>query len=162
MKKAQGDARVGTPGKAATEGSRRLSGVAAFPGVRIEAMSDPEVLETIPRRRFSAQYKLRILTEADACTERGQLGALLRREGLYYSHVADWRRQRSRGAFDALSKKRGRKQNLKNPLSAKYAVLERRNRKLEDELRKARIIIEYQKKMAELLGDMEEDPESSL
>ncbi|MCP3668758.1 MAG: hypothetical protein GY696_40790, partial [Gammaproteobacteria bacterium] len=112
--------------------------------------------------RFSAQYKMRILTEADACSERGQLGALLRREGLYYSHVADWRRQRDKGAFDALSKKRGRKQHPKNPLSAKYAALERRNRKLEDELRKARIIIEYQKKMAELLEDLEEDAESNL
>ena len=161
MKNAQAEKRAGTPGKAATEGGRRPSGVAAFPGVRIDeskqAKPDPEVRETIPRRRFAARYKLRILAECDACTEHGQLGALLRREGLYHSHIKNWRKQRDKGALDALSKKRGRKQKPKNPLADKCAALERKNRKLENELRKARIIVEYQKKMAELLAEPEED-----
>jgi len=69
---------------------------------------DPEVPERANRRRFTAEYKLAILKEADAASEPGQIGALLRREGLYSSHLVDWRRQRDAGALDALGKKRGR------------------------------------------------------
>jgi transposase-like protein len=70
---------------------------------------DPEV-EGRPRRRsFSAEYRLRILKEADACTQPGEIGALLRREGLYSSHLVDWRRQRELGTLQALGTKRGRK-----------------------------------------------------
>lgn len=69
---------------------------------------DPEVSERAKRRRFTAEYKLAILKEADAATEPGQIGALLRRERLYSSHLVDWRRQRDAGALEALSKRRGR------------------------------------------------------
>lgn len=144
------------PGKGETEGGRRPTGGSPFPGAadKPQAATCPttEVMETIPRRTFSAQYKLRVLQEADACAH-GQLGALLRREGLYYSHIKDWREQRDAGALDAFSKKRGRKKVAKNPLAAENARLEKQNRRLEEELRKARIIIEYQKKMADLLGE---------
>jgi len=137
-------------------GGRRPTGASPFTGAtdKLQEASPPatEVMETIPRRTFSAQYKLRILQEADACGH-GQLGAMLRREGLYYSHIKDWRKQRDSGALEALSKKRGRKKTVKNPLAAENARLEKENRQLEDELRKARIIIEYQKKMADLLGE---------
>lgn len=112
-----------------------------------------EVPETIPRRRFTAEYKMRILQEADACLH-GQLGALLRREGLYYSHIKDWRKQRDIGALDALSRKRGRKKKaVQHPLVSENARLQKELHRLEDDLRKARIIIEYQKKMADLLGE---------
>jgi transposase len=144
------------PGKGESEGGRRPTGASPFPGAadKYHEASTPttEVMETIPRRTFSPQYKLRILQEADACGH-GQLGAMLRREGLYYSHIKDWREQRDSGALEAFSKKRGRKKAAKNPLAAENARLEKQNRKLEEELRKARIIIEYQKKMAELLGE---------
>lgn len=84
------------------------------PGMRVDpgAMSsppDPEVPEKAKRRRFSAEYKLAILREVDACTEPGQIGALLRRERLYSSHLVDWRRQRDTGALEALARKRGPK-----------------------------------------------------
>ena len=144
------------PGKGESEGGRRPIGASPFPGAtdKLQDASPPatEVMETIPRRTFSAQYKLRILHEADACGH-GQLGAMLRREGLYYSHIKDWREQRDSGALEAFSKKRGRKKAAKNPLAAENARLEKQNRQLEEELRKARIIIEYQKKMADLLGE---------
>lgn len=142
------------PGKGETEGGRRPTGVSPFPGKKEEAQNSTattnEVLETMPRRRFTAEYKMRILLEADACAP-GQLGAMLRREGLYYSHLKDWRIQRERGALEALSQKRGRKKTAQHPLATENARLEKEKRRLEDELRKARIIIEYQKKMAELL-----------
>ena len=84
------------------------------PGMRVdpEAMPsppDPEVPEKAKRRRFSAEYKLAILREVDACTDPGQIGALLRRERLYSSHLVDWRRQRDAGALQALARTRGRK-----------------------------------------------------
>jgi transposase-like protein len=90
---------------------------------------DPEVPEKKRRRKFTAKYKLRILAEADSCAEPGQLGALLRREGLYSSNLTVWRRQREEGLLDALSpKKRGRKKKPKNPLAAEVARLEKDNR----------------------------------
>lgn len=144
------------PMKGESEGGRRPTGASPFIGAtdKLQEASPPatEVMETIPRRTFSAQYKLRILQEADACGH-GQLGAMLRREGLYYSHIKDWRKQRDSGALEGLSKKRGRKKTVKNPLATENARLEKENRQLEEELRKARIIIEYQKKMADLLGE---------
>jgi transposase len=72
---------------------------------------DPEVMPKAKRRKFSAEYKLRSLDESDNCTEPGQIGALLRRERLYSSHLSTWRRQREQGLLEALSsKKRGRKE----------------------------------------------------
>ena len=85
---------------------------------------DPEVVPKAKRRKFSAEYKLRILDEADKCTEPGQIGALLRREGLYSSHLTTWRRQRGQGVLEALSpKKRGRKG--KDELEKEVMMLQR-------------------------------------
>ena len=108
---------------------------------------DPEVLERPVRRTFTAEYKRAILREADACTKPGEIGALLRREGLYSSHLSKWRRQRERGELEALApKKRGRKPKAKNPLARKVAELERENAKLRGRLQQAEAIIEIQKK----------------
>jgi len=116
-------------------------------------LPDPEVEEKARRRRFTAAYKLKIVREADRCTERGQLGALLRREGLYYSNLQTWRKARERGEYDALSeKKRGRKAKAKNPLSKENIQLKHEIERLKVELKKARIIIDVQKKISDLLG----------
>ncbi|MBF0463281.1 MAG: hypothetical protein HQL87_18095 [Magnetococcales bacterium] len=77
--------------------------------VVVDFRPDPEVLEKPERRTFTTAYKIRILEEADSCTESGQIGALMRREGLYFSYLTTWRRQRQDGVFASLSKKRGRK-----------------------------------------------------
>lgn len=114
---------------------------------------DPEVSSNRARRRFTVAYKLEILRKADACTERGQLGVLLRREGLYASSVISWRRQREQGVLDALTpRKRGRKARPVDPLARKLAELERDNRRLQKRLEKAQLIIDFQKKVHELLG----------
>jgi transposase-like protein len=103
------------------------------------------------RRRFSAEEKARIVREADACTERGAIGALLRREGVYASHLAAWRKQmRERGVEGLAARKRGPAPKPKP--SAREVVLERANRRLEKKLAKAKAIIEFQKKVHELLG----------
>ena len=114
---------------------------------------DPEVQEIKPRRNFTAKYKLRILSEADGCSRPGELGALLRREGLYSSNLTTWRRQREKGLLQAMSpKKRGRKHKEKNPIALRVAQLEKENRRLEQKLKQAELIIEAQKKMSEILG----------
>jgi hypothetical protein len=114
---------------------------------------DPEVPAHLVRRKFTAKYKLCILEEADACTEPGQMGALLRREGLYSSHLTTWRRQRKKGILQGISpKKRGRKSKEKNSLAKRVAQLEKENRQLQHRLRQAETIIEAQKKISELLG----------
>jgi transposase-like protein len=122
---------------------------------------DPEVPEKKPRRKFTAKYKLRILAEADRCTQPGQMGALLRREGLYSSNLTTWRRQREKGLLKAMApKKRGRKRKEKNPLTRKVARLENENRRLQQKLKTAELIIEAQKKMSEILS-MAQDPDES-
>ena len=111
---------------------------------------DTEVKAKAERRQFSAEYKRRILEEADACTEHGQIGALLRREGLYSSNLINWRKQRAEGSLKALSpKKRGPKPD---PLANENAALRRRIERLEAELKRAETIIEVQKKLSDLLG----------
>ena len=111
---------------------------------------DPEVVPRAKRRQFSAQYKLRILTEADQCTQRGEIGALLRREGLYSSHLTTWRKQRERGQLQGLTpKKRGRKPD---PQAAELARLQRENERLKARLEQAETIIEVQKKLSQMLG----------
>ena len=113
----------------------------------------PEVPEKASRRRFDASYKLRILEEADGCTEPGQLGELLRREGLYSSHLTTWRKQRDEGALDGLrEKKRGRKSKRRDAKDQELARLRREKQKLEERLRQAETIIEVQKKVSEILG----------
>ena len=94
---------------------------------------DPEVMPRARRRTFTAEYKARILREADACTKPGELGALLRREGLYSSHLTKWRRDRAAGALRGLKpKKRGRKGP--SPEAKRIGELERENRRLKEEL----------------------------
>ena len=124
---------------------------------------DPEVEARPKRRRFTAEYKARILREAERCSRPGEIGALLRREGLYASHLITWRRQREKEGVAGLSRKRGRKADPESGLARKNAQLEGANRRLSEKLRKAEIIIEFQKKMAELWatpnhpGDEEND-----
>ena len=114
---------------------------------------DPEVVPQAKRRRFSAEYKLRILEEVDACNESGQIGSLLRREGLYSSHLTTWRRQREQGQLEGLSpKKRGRKPSVDEALAKELAELKRENQRLENRLQQAETIIEVQKKLSGLLG----------
>ena len=126
-------------------------------------MPDPEIPEKAKRRRFSAQYKLDILDEYDRLSEPGAKGALLRREGLYSSHIVEWRRARDVGALAELGKPRGRKRRS----SAEGIELEqvrRRNERLESELAKARLVIEVQGKLSALLEAISEsaEPEQKL
>ncbi len=123
---------------------------------------DPEVVPRAKRRQFSAQYKLRILTEADQCTQRGEIGALLRREGLYSSHLTTWRKQRDQGQLQGLTpQKRGRKPD---PQAAELARLQRENAQLRRRLEQAELIIDVQKKVAQMLGltpaEREQDAET--
>jgi transposase len=112
-----------------------------------------EVSEKPARRRFTAEFKLRILAEADRCTELGQIGEVLRREGLYSSHLTNWRKQRDKGVLAGLKpKRRGRKAKRKNPLADEVAQLQRKNRRLEEKLRQAELIIDVQKKVSEMLN----------
>jgi len=109
---------------------------------------DPEVVPKAKRRQFTAEYKLRIVREADAGTEPGQIGSLLRREGLYSSYLSTWRRQREKGQLQALSsKKRGRKGQ--DPSAEELAQLQRENERLRARLEQAEIIIDVQKKTLE-------------
>ena len=113
---------------------------------------DPEVTARRTRRRFTTQYKLEMLRKADACTRPGQLGALLRKEGLYSSHVVTWRKQRVAGLTP---KKRGRQMTADprvKQLEREKAGLEATTRRLERRLQRAETIIAFQKKVAELLG----------
>ncbi|MGO9319343.1 MAG: IS3 family transposase [Solirubrobacteraceae bacterium] len=111
---------------------------------------DPELVERPKRRRFSAEYKLGILREAEACTRPGEIGALLRREGLYSSILSEWRKQRDAGSLQALSRPRGRKRD--DPRDAQIAGLRRRAERAEAELSKARRVIEVQGKRLCALG----------
>ena len=106
---------------------------------------DPEVVARPTRRRFTAQYRLRILEEADRCTRPGEVGRLLRREGLYTSHLSAWRKARRNGSLQGLTpKKRGAKPVEPNPLSAKVRQLETKVARLEKELATAHTILEVQ------------------
>jgi len=118
----------------------------------IGTIPEPEVRERAVRRRFTAEYKLRILKKAESCTERGQLGALLRREGLYSTNLIAWKRQLEKGTLEALSpRKRGPKGKRPDPSARRIAELERENQRLEKKLRQAETIIEVQKKVSEIL-----------
>ena len=132
------------------------AGEAAATGV-----PDPETLEKPQRRRFGAAYKLEILEQADACQAPGEVGQLLRREGLYSSHLVAWRKARRAGSLAGLSKRRGRKPKPVNPLSKKLQKLERENARLQDELHKAHLILDVQGKVAGLLGLSFDDGKSS-
>ena len=157
-----------------TEGGRSPTGVppasaAAATGGGPQAapgngrpMADPAVAEKPVRRRFPAEYKIRVLREADRCTQPGQLGGLLRREGLYSSHLNTWRQQRESGALAGLApKRRGRKPQANDPLLAENERLQRENQRLAAKLRQAETIIEVQKKLSEALGILLPPPASN-
>lgn len=121
-------------------------------GSQASGVSNPEVLEKAQRRIYSAEYKLRILQETDSCSE-GQIGAILRREGLYSSHLTTWRRQRQTGQLAALTdNKRGRKPTAANPLSAEVERLRQENERLSQRLQQAELIIDIQKKASAILN----------
>jgi len=112
-----------------------------------------EVVAKASRRRFTAEYKRQILREADACTEPGAIGALLRREGLYSSHLTTWRAQRERGELAGLTpKKRGPAPKPQNPLAGKVAALERALSREKARADRAEALVDLQKKVAALLG----------
>jgi transposase-like protein len=132
------------------EGARRATGgpivVAPSAGVVVQS----EVSEKAKRRRFTAEYKVRILREAERCKSSGQVGALLRREGLYSSLLSDWRRQRDLAAKATLkATRRGPKPHVVDP---RIRQLERDKARLERRLKQAEAIIDVQKKVSEILG----------
>jgi transposase len=121
-------------------------------------MPKTEVVAKAKRRQYTAEYKLRILREVDACEELGEIGALLRREGIYSSSLSNWRRQRERGELDGLSpQKRGPKPD---PQAVELAKLKRENERLRERLRKAELIIEVQKKVAQMLSEVSGETEA--
>ena len=131
-----------------SEGARRATGDSGARGPL--GAPDPEVTERAKRRRFTAEYKLRILREADACKGDGDVGALLRREGLYSSQLAAWRRQRDEVAKVGLkARKRGPKGKVVDP---RVKQLKRENARLRRRLDEAETVIDLQKKLSKLLG----------
>jgi len=115
-----------------------------------DEVPDPEVEARPKRRRFTAEYKLRILKEADACRESREIGALLRREGLYSSHLTQWRRQREEAAHTQLkARKRGPKPKDQDP---RVKQLERENARLQRQLKRVALLLDIQKKAGEILG----------
>jgi transposase-like protein len=113
------------------------------------------------RKKYTLEFKLRILHDADAAVESGvpgALGELLRREGIYSSHLTTWRAQRQAGEFAGLSPKKRGPKPTKNPLADELARLQRENARLQQELEKARTIIDVQKKVAALLGETLSQP----
>ncbi len=121
--------------------------------VPAEHLKEVEVVAKATRRRFSAEYKMKIVQEADACREPGEIGALLRREGLYFSNITTWRAQRRQGALAGLAqKKRGPAPAEKNPLSVKVAAQEQEIVRLTARAERAEALVELQKKVSELLG----------
>ncbi len=133
------------------ESASALRAFADSPGAG--APPNPEVAAKPRRRRFTAAYRLRILEEADRCTTSGEVGQLLRREGLYSSHLSNWRKAQREGSLAALApKKRGAKAKARNPLEPKVRELESKVARLEKELHKAQTILDVQEKVAGLLG----------
>ncbi len=154
---------------AGTEGARRATGVPATAATAqgVRSMPDlphlvspnPEVSEKAVRRRFTAEYKLDILRQADSSPNSGEIGSLLRREGLYSSHLTTWRRQRDAGMLSGLRPKpRGRKAS-RDPLQPEVDRLQKENRRLQRRLKKAELIIDIQKKISQMLGIPLKNPE---
>lgn len=117
--------------------------------VEIARAEETEVTSKPKRRGFTAEYKLKVLREVDACTKKGEIGALLRREGLYSSHLVAWRRARDSGLAP---KKRGPAAKAPNPLSQRVAELEREAARWKARAQQAEGLVEVQKKVADLLG----------
>ena len=145
--------------------NNKTSGVSVMElkqGFREEVIRpEPEVPEKPVRRRFTASYKLQVLQQADACNKFGDIGRLLRREGLFSSHLVRWRRQREKGSLDGLTpNKRGRKAAKCNPLLLEVQRLRKENEQLTNRLKQAELIIEVQKKVSQVFGITSETPES--
>lgn len=152
------------PGVAEMEGARRatvVSATAALHGSGTQSVvPSPEVQEKARRRNYTAEYKRRILKEAADCKKQGQVGALLRREGLYSSNLTAWRHQVEKGTLDALSsRKRGPKARKPDPSVRRIAEQEKEIQKLQAKLKKADLIIEAQKKIAEIFQLLREQKE---
>jgi transposase len=148
----------GEPGEPKRSGVAAQAGADSLPASR----PDPEVVAKPKRRTYTAEYKLDILQEAEAAaTKRGGIGALLRREGLYSSLLATWRRERANGLLEALTPQKRGPKCKRNPMDEENQKLRRQNARLAEDLRKAHIIIDVQKKVAALLGHSipEQDPE---
>jgi transposase len=152
-----------TSGEERSEGERSEPERSDFPDVaRADQVPDPEVPEKASRRRFSSAYKLSILEKADACKgKKGALGELLRKAGLFSSHISNWREQRKQGQLQGLApKKRGRKSAGKPVRSQREKELEREIRRLRRRNEAVEIMLEIQKKTSELLGIPLSGPES--
>ena len=113
---------------------------------------NPEVLARAKRRTYTADYKLKVLGEADAARGSGEIGAVLRKHGLYSSHLTKWRKERRSGILEGLSPQKRGPKSKPSPLTEENQKLCRENQHLTEELRKAEIVIEVQKKVAMLLG----------
>ena len=121
-------------------------------GGRAAPRRNPEVLARAKRRTYTGEYKQKVLAEADAARGSGEIGAVLRRHGLYSSHLTKWRQERKSGILEGLApQKRGPKSKA-SPLTAENQKLRRDNERLTERLRKAEIVIDVQKKVATLLG----------
>ena len=129
--------------------------VAGDPGqvARDRQRPDPEVPERARRRRFTAQYKLDVMAAYGAAAQGGK-GAILRREGLYSSHIVEWRRARDSGALAGLDRQRGRP--AADPRDAQISRLQKENQQLGQELAKARFVVEVQAKLQALLETLSE------
>lgn len=135
-----------------TDASMKNQGVVRSPVANQATPPNPEVVERPAKRTFTTEYKQRILRETDRC-KPGEIGALLRREGLYRSHVHKWREQWGKAEQEALApKKRGRKAKEPTPESKRIADLERENARLQRRLKRAEAVIDLQKKISEILG----------
>jgi transposase len=138
------------------EGARRATGNEAS-----IAAPNPEVAAIAHRRQFPIGERLRILSAADQCIEPGQIGALLRKEGIYSSHLANWRKQRAAAEREALTpKKRGRKADPTLAETRRFDLLERECDRLRRELAKSNLIIDVQKKVSSLLGLLRDEKPS--
>jgi transposase len=141
------------------------AGKTVAPELAVPPRPNPEVVANAKRRSFTAEYKLRVLAEADAAAAQpGSIGALLRREGLYSSHLVTWRRERQTGILKGLTPHKRGPKSKRNPQDEEIQKLRRENQRLAEELRKAEIVIDVQKKVGALLGwplpkaDPEEKP----
>ena len=135
---------------AEAEGARRATAASGSSATLRAPAPDPEVPAKVTRRQFTAEYRRRILKEVDACRKPGELGALLRREGLYSSHLSNWRRQREQGELGAgRARRRGPTPKVTDP---RVKQLEVENRRLQRKLARAETIITLEKKVAEILG----------
>jgi transposase len=152
---------LGLPGQRPGSRAASVAERSGSSGREALGVPDPEVVAVAKRRSFTREYKMRIVEEVDRCRHPGEVGMLLRRERLYSSHLATWRKLRQEAARKAPSAKRGRKPVAVNPLAAEVTRLNRENARLELRNRKLEGLIELQKKASELLGiELPARPES--